>query len=138
MLIPLITIRLMHNATVNTYESSSTQAFKGGRTETLRSVTPESKLLIDNIIKNNLININDYDKQSIYDLLQNACKAHSIMGANAANGKGFDRHLFALNFLAIKRNEENNIPLPNLFKSKAFKLLQSNVLSTSSGFIIYY
>lgn len=73
-----------------TYESSMTRLYLLGRTETVRSLTLESvefvKAFLDKTIP---------PEQKI-SLLRRACTLHARMYKDCMNGKGIDRHLFAL------------------------------------------
>lgn len=75
---------------VQTYEASMTRLYLNGRTETVRSCTEESckfvKAMLDTTCKN----------EEKIRLLQVAADRHTILYKDAMNGKGIDRHLFAL------------------------------------------
>lgn len=43
-------------------------------------------------------------------------------------GEGFDRHLFALKYLA----EKQNLPIPALYQDPAYAAINHNILSTST------
>eukprot|EP00948_MAST-09A_sp_MAST-9A-sp1_P002896 g2896.t1 len=168
-----LTYRQLHHCTVNTYESASTQAYKGGRTETLRSVSRESRAFVDAMDECGCLDILPFEEKNengkntnipptdlsiLHSLLKAACEKHSKLGKEAASGQGFDRHFYALKCLATLDNDQANAnddqaiasddqaiasddratandvtrALPPLFTSKAFALLESNVLSTSA------
>lgn len=75
---------------VQTYEASMTRLYLNGRTETVRSCTEEScKFVLA------MLDINCDCKEKIR-LLQVAADKHTILYKDAMNGKGIDRHLFAL------------------------------------------
>lgn len=75
---------------VQTYEASMTRLYLNGRTETVRSCTEESCDFVRAML----------DPQSNNEerikLLQLAGKKHTVLYQDAMNGKGIDRHLFAL------------------------------------------
>jgi carnitine O-palmitoyltransferase 2 len=115
--------RRMTGKTVATYESCSTQMFLGGRTETIRSATPESSAFVGE-----MLDCLSEGEVARGRLLRIAVSKHSELATEAATGHGFDRHLFALTKLA----ETKRLPLPDVLKGKGYTLLQSNILSTST------
>ena len=60
--------------------------------------------------------------------LRVATQCHSAGVKLASQGKGVDRHLFALKCIADK----NGIPAPDFFSSDAYKKLNHTILSTSN------
>ncbi|XP_055934955.1 carnitine O-palmitoyltransferase 1, liver isoform-like isoform X2 [Argiope bruennichi] len=80
---------------VQTYEASMTRLYQGGRTETVRSCTTEAKDFVLNMVQS------DVDKTTKRALLQRAAEKHQNLYRDAMNGKGIDRHLFAL-YVACK------------------------------------
>ncbi|GFY79543.1 carnitine O-palmitoyltransferase 1, muscle isoform, partial [Trichonephila inaurata madagascariensis] len=80
---------------VQTYEASMTRLYQGGRTETVRSCTVEAKDFVLNMMQE------DVDKATKRTLLQRAATKHQNLYRDAMNGKGIDRHLFAL-YVACK------------------------------------
>lgn len=115
--------RRLHGKTVATYESCSTQTFLGGRTETIRSATPESYAFVMEFM--DCLGGDDKRKNQ---LLRTAIQKHSELGSEAATGRGFDRHLFALKKVA----EAKGKTLPDLLTGKGYSLLEKNILSTST------
>jgi len=115
--------RRMTQKTVATYESCSTQTYLGGRTETIRSATPESHAFVMEML--DCLSAGDAERAR---LLRIAVNKHAEIAGEAARGKGFDRHLFALKKMA----ESKKMPLPDMMKGKGFDLLQKNILSTST------
>ena len=61
--------------------------------------------------------------------LQKCSKAHTEMTKLAAQGKGWDRHLFALKLLAIESGTDR---LPPIFEDQAFQFCNEIILSTST------
>ncbi|XP_031846888.2 carnitine palmitoyltransferase 2 isoform X1 [Nomia melanderi] len=112
------------NCVAPTYESCSTAAFKHGRTETIRSCTVETKTTCESIIRKN----NALSKTALRQLIINCSEVHNKLTKEAAMGKGFDRHLFALK----KIWEQTNIPKPAIFEDPAYDYINNNVLSTST------
>ena len=75
---------------VQTYEASMTRLYLNGRTETVRSCTVEScKFVLA------MLNPTCTVEEKIR-LLKTAADKHTILYKDAMNGKGIDRHLFAL------------------------------------------
>lgn len=75
---------------VQTYEASMTRLYLNGRTETVRACTEESCKFVKAMLDPNCSN------QEKIRLLQIAATKHTILYKDAMNGKGIDRHLFAL------------------------------------------
>lgn len=109
---------------VATYESCSTAAYKHGRTETLRSATMDTKRATEMIVDRG----NKESPDDLFDALVKCSKTHGELTKNAAMGKGFDRHLFALRTLA----EENNFFPHKIFEDPAYQKLNHIILSTST------
>ena len=115
----------LHRRMPATYESATTAHFLGGRTETIRPSTTachdwvlaaqEGKPLAEQA-----------------KLLKRSAKRHQAVAREAAAGKGFDRHLFALRKLAEARCEASGEPMPSVFTDEAFTHLSGNELSTST------
>ena len=110
--------RLNAGQFVPTYESCSTSIYKHGRTETMRPGTMETKAVAEAF--------NASSKASSAELLglmQAASKQHTELTKLAAQGQGWDRHLFALRQL--------NPDLP-IFQDPAYAHVNKNVISTST------
>lgn len=75
---------------VQTYEASMTRLYLQGRTETVRSCTSESCKFVEA-----MLDPNSNNEQRI-KLLHLAAEKHTVLYKDAMNGKGIDRHLFAL------------------------------------------
>ena len=73
-----------------TYESSMTRLYLQGRTETVRSLTIEAKEFITAFVDETI------PAEEKYKLLLKAAELHAKMYKDCMNGKGIDRHLFAL------------------------------------------
>lgn len=76
-----------------TYESAAMAHFHGGRTETIRPATSEAAAFCKAVADGAPL-----DEQA--RLLRAMGKRHSVVCREAAEGKGFDRHLFVLKKLA--------------------------------------
>ncbi|XP_039262836.2 peroxisomal carnitine O-octanoyltransferase-like isoform X2 [Styela clava] len=104
-----------------TYETASTRSFYHGRTETLRSCTPEIVEFCNAVI-NDLPN-----KQK---LLMKACEKYMKLMSECSAGRGVDRHMLGLAAIAMEKGTQ----LPEIFTDSAFKKSGGNnnfVLSTS-------
>ncbi|BFZ23755.1 hypothetical protein BsWGS_26793 [Bradybaena similaris] len=84
------TYRKLTGGPALTYEASMTRLYKHGRTETVRSLTTEANLFVNAFLNPN---VPTEEKKS---LLKTACEKHVLLYKDAMNGKGIDRHLFAL------------------------------------------
>lgn len=124
----------LYKKTVTTYESASTAAYKHGRTEVIRSATPQASLftkafsspsatvillpflslfflLLREIVSLTLVCFAQVEEKN--KLLRDAINYHSKITVEALMGKGVDRHLFALRSYAQKHGD-----VPDIFKDK--------------------
>ncbi|XP_077005725.1 carnitine O-palmitoyltransferase 2, mitochondrial isoform X2 [Tamandua tetradactyla] len=113
-----------YGKTVATYESCSTAAFKHGRTETVRPASIFTKRCSETFIREP----SKHSAGELQQLMVECSKYHSQLTKEAAMGQGFDRHLFALRYLAAVKG----IPLPELYLDPAYGQINHNVLSTST------
>ena len=93
----------MHGFSAATYESASTAAFKHGRTETIRSATPESHAFAAAFCDGRAGGAKKGAKATPSEkvaLMRKAAANHSRITRDALTGNGMDRHLFALRKLA--------------------------------------
>lgn len=112
----------LYGRIVCAYEPVLTKNFYHGRTEAMRPATMEAR---------HLCQVFTDPKASAQDkiaALRNATKVHSDLVRECSQGRGVDRHLFALKCIAQK----NGLPIPPFFHSKPWKLLNHTVLSTSN------
>lgn len=125
-----------HGETPNTYESASTAAFKHGRTETIRTATPESVALCKIFAGEDGKGTNAVsDPQARFEALKKATERHRKTTLAAVMGKGVDRHLFALQEWAKRLNLGDNGAsgaLPSLFTDPAYLRFKDIRLSTST------
>lgn len=124
-----IAFKKVYKHTPVTYESCSTAAFRGGRTETVRPCTNETNQAADAIIANRQ-NVKDQSttRDQLKVLLQNCSKKHFQLCKEASMGDGFDRHLFSLKEMALRANK----PLHKLYSDPLYLHGQKYVLSTST------
>ena len=103
------------------YESASTAAFKHGRTETIRSATPEAAAFAAAFT----------DPAASTAARETALRAavdnHSRITRDALTGKGMDRHLYALAYVASLQGRSHA-----LFDCAAVAKLKHIILSTST------
>jgi len=111
----------MHGSLVSTYESASTSAFKHGRTETIRSATPEALQFAATFCDPAA------SSSARLDAMKLAVSNHSRITRSALMGQGIDRHLFALQDLASSQGE-----VPPLFTCKPYSKLTRFIISTST------
>ncbi|TIB34946.1 hypothetical protein E3P86_02755 [Wallemia ichthyophaga] len=102
-----------------TYETASTRIFDNGRTDTLRTLTSESKRFVKTMMSKD---VNDSAK---YDSLLQATKTHAKNMRDATTGKAFDRHLLGLRML-LRPGESHE-----LFDNKYNAMSSEWKLSTS-------
>jgi len=110
------------------YESCSTAAFRHGRTETLRPLTPASAILVKAINEAHASNSVGRRRDALLPLLRAASERHNSLTKEAAQGLGWDRHLFALKHLALERGED----LPDLLADESYGTICRSVISTST------
>lgn len=107
-----------------TYESCSTAAFKHGRTETIRPCTTQTTAFSRAITSSS----GKHSKSELRALVSKCSSVHGQLTKEAAMGEGFDRHLFALKYLAQQRS----MPVPALYQDPAYAAINHNILSTST------
>ena len=103
-----------------TYESAQTRKYRRGRTEVIRSATPEALAWVKHM------EANDSTPKQRLDAFRKAAAAHIKYAGWAADGQGVDRHFFGLKKV-MKEGEE----MPAIFKDPAFAASSHWTLSTS-------
>ncbi|MGB3684882.1 MAG: choline/carnitine O-acyltransferase [Ornithinimicrobium sp.] len=101
----------------STYEAVDTRHFQAGRTECLRSNTPEAVALVSALIAG----------RAEESLLQDAARAHKEWIKACKTGQGIDRHLTGLALMA----EKTNRILP-IVQDAGWDALKTDFLSTTS------
>ncbi|KAL1921469.1 uncharacterized protein VTP21DRAFT_11185 [Calcarisporiella thermophila] len=114
----------LHGTFTATYETASTRQFLHGRTETLRSLSVESRVFCEAMVNGSI------DAKEKYRLLQEAVKAHLNYMKLAMSGKGCDRHILGLR-LVHRPSLDGEVAL---FKDPALALSCRFRLSTSGLF----
>ncbi len=115
--------RLTGGHFASTYESCSTAIYRCGRTETMRPLTMDAKTAAEAFNA-----CQKPGKEELLQLLRRCSKTHSDMTAKAAQGQGWDRHMFALKSLA----GEGNGGVPDVFLDPAYESINRIILSTST------
>lgn len=113
-----------YGQTVATYESCSTAAFKHGRTETIRPASIHTKKCSEAFVSQP----GKHNVEELRGMLNECSKYHGQLTKEAAMGQGFDRHLFAMRYLANSKGQ----PLHSLYMDPAYAAINHNILSTST------
>ncbi|XP_074524076.1 carnitine O-palmitoyltransferase 2, mitochondrial [Halichoeres trimaculatus] len=113
-----------YGQTVATYESCSTAAFKHGRTETIRPATIHTKQCAHAFV----CQPGQHSVEQLRGMLSECSKYHGQLTKEAAMGQGFDRHLFAMRYLANSKGQT----LHSLYTDPAYAAINHNILSTST------
>lgn len=120
-----LAFKKVYGHTPVTYESCSTAAFKGGRTETVRPCTVETNKAVESILKNR--SSSNVSLAELRSLLQDASKKHFQLCKEASMGDGFDRHLFGLKEIAARSGK-----VPEFYSDPLYHESQHYTLSTST------
>lgn len=102
------------------YESVHTRRFAYGRTEAMRSVTPESVEFIRTFTAEDA-------GEAKFAALKQAVAAHVSRQKDCQQGYGVDRHLSSLLRLATAQGM-----MPKIYQDKAYKVLGDSIICTSS------
>ncbi|KAJ8024587.1 Peroxisomal carnitine O-octanoyltransferase [Holothuria leucospilota] len=92
------------------YETATTRQFYRGRTATVRSCTSEV------VEWCKAMNSSHSTKDEKIELMKGAAAAHMVLGSQALEGQGCDRHLLGLYAASL----ENDIPTPEIFTDPSF------------------
>lgn len=104
-----------------TYEASQTRPFLHGRTETTRSVSPDSAAFVAAMVQPTV-------SSSIkIQLLRSAVAAHVAYMKKAAKAEGVDRHLMALSLCRDTTSESES----DLFSDPSYSISKTWYISTS-------
>ncbi|TYJ58261.1 hypothetical protein B9479_001087 [Cryptococcus floricola] len=99
----------------STYEPAMTKAFLHGRTESIRTVQPESFSFVKTFCSDSAT------VQEKVSALRKACKRHSELTAECSKGLGQDRHFYALHCLAQKEVMAYESAHPSLSPREALR-----------------
>jgi carnitine O-acetyltransferase len=119
----------IHHRIPSTYETVGMLPFRLGRTEAGRSATMASRILCEALHPTQSSSTSNSDQLST--LAYQACEAHSHYVRNCAQGKGIDRHIFAIKCQA----RESGLTIPKLFTNELFQRASKWDLSTSHSFV---
>ncbi|ORX37603.1 acyltransferase ChoActase/COT/CPT [Kockovaella imperatae] len=104
-----------------TYESASTRSTLHGRTETIRSLTTESRAFVKSMMDAS------QSSEKRYKLLSEACTAHTALSKLSNQGLGIDRHLMGLKVL-LRPGETHQLFEDEMFgKSQEWKMCSSGL-----------
>jgi carnitine O-acetyltransferase len=112
----------LYGKIVCAYEPVLTKSFFHGRTEAMRPATMEAKHFCE------VFSDPTSKAREKIGALRKATINHSRLVKECAQGKGVDRHLFALKCIA----EKNGLPIPDFFRSECYRKLNHTILSTSN------
>jgi len=112
----------LYGKIVCAYEPVLTKQFYHGRTEAMRPASIEAKRFCEIFCDPSSSVLQKHGA------LRNATIAHSKLVKECAQGKGIDRHLYALKCIA----EKNGLPIPEFYRSECWRKLNHTVLSTSN------
>ncbi|GAA5806236.1 hypothetical protein HPULCUR_011767 [Helicostylum pulchrum] len=121
----------VHKAVTPTYETASTRKYLRGRTETIRTLSVDSKNFVQGFDNEEL------SPAERYQLLAKATSAHRDYTAIASDGHGCDRHLLVLRLLNAdhqllnEKGELVNAPMHPIFTDPIHGQSQVWRLSTS-------
>ena len=118
----------LHGKCKSIYEVTSTRKFENGRTETLRSVSTESKTFVKALLSPG------NETEITTKFLRKAATKHVERLQSCMAGKGVERHLFGL--LNIYEQYGKDIGIfsePELFSDIGWRTLRHDTLSTTSN-----
>ncbi|KAI8980182.1 acyltransferase ChoActase/COT/CPT [Trametes punicea] len=104
-----------------TYETALTRLFKNGRTETIRTLSTDSRAWVLAMVDP------DTTDDTRLALLRRALQTHTQLTREAATGRGIDRHLLGLQLMLREDAGEHHA----LFEDELFARSQTWKLSTS-------
>jgi len=101
-----------------------TKTFLHGRTEAIRTVTPE----VADFVKK--FSERTGDNHGVLDALRKAITKHSKLTRDCSKGLGHDRHLYALHSLWDRLNKDEKTP--RIFTDPGWNTMNHTVISTSN------
>jgi len=109
-----------------TYEAAMTRRFKHGRTEALRTVTPEVVEFVSAMEEQSV------PREEVRDKLKQAAVAHVRRMKECKEGRGVDRHLIGLLSIWQRKAKQLGIEAqPEIFSSPGWIKMRRDILSTS-------
>lgn len=110
----------------STYESAMTRRYRHGRTEALRTVTPEVTEFVE------AMESDPIQRKDTQDKLKRAAAAHVIRMKECKEGQGVERHMLGLFSIWQRRGQDLGIgEEPEIFRSPGWNRLRYDILSTS-------
>lgn len=112
-----------------TYEATQVRPFLHGRTETTRSVSPQSEAFVKRMgLSPHFVEKDRTAREEKVSLLRSAVDAHVKYIGNAAKGMGVDRHLTGLSLLVAEGETAPALYSHPLFaRSKTWRVSTSNL-----------
>lgn len=111
-----------------TYESIATRAWRNGRTEAMRVVTPESVALVE-VMGDPAAT--DEQRRGAFEA---AAKAHVARARACQSGDAPEQHLWELDRIRERRGDQLGITeQPALFRSPGWRIMRDDWLSTSTA-----
>jgi carnitine O-acetyltransferase len=127
MAIQLAVYRL-HGECVGTYEATQTRPYLHGRTETTRTVSPDSTAFVEKMGLESNFASSKSSREEKKALLRKAVGSHGKYISNASKGNGVDRHLFGMSMLADDKDKMPAIYSDPLFiRSKTWRVSTSHL-----------
>ncbi|XP_027693772.1 carnitine O-palmitoyltransferase 2, mitochondrial-like [Vombatus ursinus] len=120
-----MTFLSLYRQTVPKYEACSTRTFKHGCREIIRPASVYAKRCSEAFIREAF----QYKVRDLRNMLSECSGYHVRLIREATMGQGFDRHLFALRFLAAAKRGP---VIPDFFQDPAYIYLNENVLWTNT------
>ncbi|MCM1989105.1 choline/carnitine O-acyltransferase [Oceanirhabdus seepicola] len=118
---------MTYNCINNTYISVDARRFFRGRTESNRPVSKQSVNFAKEFLKK------EKSKEELYEMMKEALNEHHRRVKLCQSGQGVNRYLYVLESVYKDYGKEMGIlEKPELFNTKAFKVIASNHLSTTS------
>lgn len=118
----------------STYESVMTRVFRHGRTEAMRSVTPEVVRFAEALAAMRSEGDPEGALDTALHALRDAATAHRDRVATCQTGHGVDRHLFGCLSMHEICGAQLGIPaVPAVFASPGWVTMRHDILSTSNG-----
>jgi len=127
MAIQLAVYRL-HGESVGIYEATQTRPYLHGRTETTRTVSPDSTAFVERMGLESKFASSKSSREEKKALLRKAVVSHGKYISKASKGNGVDRHLFGMSMLADDKDKMPAIYSDPLFiRSKTWRVSTSHL-----------
>jgi hypothetical protein len=116
-----------------TYETASTRAFLHGRTECIRTQSPQTRAFVEAFLNGNKNKqlLGEKELTDIRTKLEKAAISHRTYSTKCSNGKGGDRHMLMLRVMAAQLGDAGKLhPIysdPLYVRSSAYTLSTSQL-----------